>query len=243
MKNLLERYLGRGFSEGEGEGGSAAAGGTTILTAGTPAAPDGTTDDQSKPNPIVEKGTDGVTNPDPNVKKPDGQIDEKKDDGKPDDKAKTENEYLGAVEAYEIVTPEGFEVDADIKTEFETTAKEIGLSQKGVEKLVGIQTKLQEKQAERTAEMVKGWAEDVKRDKELGGKDFDAKAAIGRQFLADFGNEQVSVLLDRTGLGNHPEVVRMFYRAGVATGEARAEKGSGGGDKRDHAEILYGGDK
>lgn len=215
----------------------ASATGETILTAAKPG-PDITPDDQTKPNPLVEKGTDGVTEPDPNVKKPDGLADEKKDDGKPDEAA---NEFLGAPEGdYEFTTPEGFEVDEDIKGEFATAAKEIGLSQKGAERLVGIQTKLQEKQAERTAALIKGWGEDVKKDKELGGNDFEAKMAGARQFLADFGNEQVGVLLDSTGLGNHPEVIRLFYRASQATGEARAEKGATVGSKADAADILYG---
>lgn len=211
--------------------------GTTILTEKTA---DATPDDQTKPNPLVEKSTDGVTKPDPNVKKPDGLADEKKDDGKPDDKAKSENEYLGAVEEYDIKTPEGFDVDEEIKGEFTAAAKEIGLSQKGVERLVAIQTKMEENQAKRTAELIKGWGEDVRKDKEIGGKDFDANAAAGRQFLADFGNEKVSVLLDKTGLGNHPEVVRMFVRAGKAMGEARAEKGTNANGKQDAADILYG---
>lgn len=245
MTKLLMEYLGRGACEGEAEGGSGAgaggegaAGGQTILTEKGPA--DATVDDQTKPNPLVEKSTDGVTKPDPNVKKPDGLADEKKDDGKPDDKAKSENEYLGAVETYDIKTPEGFEVDEEIKGEFTTAAKEIGLSQKGVERLVAIQTKMEENQAKRTADLVKAWGEDVRKDKEIGGKDFEANAAYGRQFLADFGNEKVGVLLDKTGLGNHPEVVRMFVRAGKAMGEARAEKGGNSNDKKDAAEILYG---
>lgn len=249
MKTLLTHYLGRGFMEGENEGGSGAAtgdtppagegatqqvGGTTILTA-----------------PIVPK--EKVAEPEAKsaeVLAAEAKAAEEAAKGKEGegDKAKKEepaNEFLGWDDKIEIATPEGYEVDDEIKVEFMTAAKEIGLSQKGAERLVGIQTKLQEKQAERTAQLIKDWDKQARTDKEIGGKDFDANAAHGRQFLADFGNEKVSVLLDATGLGNHPEVVRMFIRAGKAMGEAQAHKGDGKGATVDKAteiaNVLYDG--
>jgi len=153
---------------------------------------------------------------------------------------KPANDYLGAPETYDLKTPEGYEIDAEVKTEFETTAKEIGLSQKGAEKLVAIQTKLQEKQAERTAETIANWAKDVKADKELGGNDYDAKMAVARESLSTFGDEELGVLLDKTGLGNHPSMIRFMYRAGKSMGEGRAERGGASGAKEDAATILYG---
>lgn len=159
--------------------------------------------------------------------------DDKKDGDKP------ANEYLGAPEAYDIKTPEGFQVDETIKGEFESAAKEIGLSQKGVERLVAIQTKLQENQATKTAELVKKWGEDIKADKELGGNDYQAKAAKAVEFRKAFFSDDAKALLDKSGLGNHPEIVRGFYRAGMAMGEAIAHKG-GASQQQDAATILYG---
>lgn len=157
---------------------------------------------------------------------------------KPEDKPAV-NELLGAPETYDLKTPEGYEIDADVRTEFETTAKEIGLSQKGAEKLVAIQTKLQEKQAERTANTIASWAKDVKADKELGGNDYDAKMAVARESLATFGDEDLGVLLDKTGIGNHPAMIRFMYRAGKAMGEGTASRGGAPGGKVDAASVLY----
>lgn len=202
--------------------------GSTILTQAGVEPPPAPSKEQTQP--------DGQPTPEQEGEKKEG---EKTGDPSKEDK-KVENEYLGAVEAYDIKTPEGFEVDEDIKGEFTTAAKEIGLSQKGVERLVSIQTKLQENQAARTAAMVKDWDKQTRADKEIGGKDFEANAASAREFLSQFADEDVNVLLDRTGLGNHPAVVKMFVRAGKAMGEAKVMKGDHGNGKPDAATILYG---
>lgn len=234
MQKMLDKYLGRGAMEGEAEGGSNAAGGAE---AGAEAAAGSTILTAAPPAPKDEKTVpEGEKTAEQEGAEKEG---DKTGDAAKDDK-KVENELLGAVETYDIKTPEGYDVDDEIKGEFTTAAKEIGLSQKGVERLVGIQTKLQERQAERTAALVKDWDKQARSDKEIGGKDFEANAAYGRQFLADFGDEQVSVLLDKTGLGNHPAVVKMFIRAGKAHGEATTSKGASTGSKQDAATVLYG---
>lgn len=233
MKALLERYLGRGALEGEHEGGSAAAAGDGAAASTEAQAAAGTT--------ILTEKKDGDGKEAEKKPEQEGQEKEKEKTGeveKKDDKAA--NDFLGAVEAYDIKTPEGYDVDEEIKGEFTTAAKEIGLSQKGVERLVAIQTKMQENQAARTAAMVKDWDKQTRADKEIGGKDFEANAASAREFLSQFADEDVNVLLDRTGLGNHPAVVKMFVRAGKAMGEAKVMKGDTAKGKPDAATILYG---
>lgn len=206
----------------------ATATGTTILTE-KPAAAAAEAPAEFKPDPAKTDEENAAAKAEHDAKaKP---VEAKKED-KP-------NDLLGAPETYDLKTPEGFEIDADVKTEFETTAKEIGLSQKGAEKLVAIQTKLQEKQAERTAATIAGWAKDVKADKELGGNEYDAKMSVARESLAAFGDEQLSVLLDKTGIGNHPAMIRYMYRAGQAMGEGKFHRGGAQVGKQDAASILY----
>lgn len=205
-----------------------AATGATILTE-KPAAAAAEAPAEFKPDPAKTNEENAAAKAEHDAKaKP---VEAKKED-KP-------NEFLGAPETYDIKTPEGFEVDPDVKTEFETVSKEIGLSQKGAERLVAIQTKLQEKQAERTAATIASWAKDVKADKELGGNEYDAKMAVARESLAAFGDESLGVLLDRTGIGNHPAMIRFMYRAGLAMGEGKAHRGAVATGKPDAASILY----
>lgn len=229
---------GSGDPPAGGDGATQQVGGTTILTAPIvakePVKEEAAGGDKVEPTAEEKAAAEAAA----------AKAKEGDDKGDKDKKEEAANEFLGWSDDIDIKTPEGFEVDDEIKGEFMTAAKEIGLSQKGAERLVGIQTKLQERQAAATAKLIEGWAKDVKADKEIGGKDYDANTAAGRQFLADFGNEQVAVLLDKTGLGNHPEVVRMFVRAGKAMGEARAEKGDKSAGKTDKAteisNTLYG---
>jgi len=163
-----------------------------------------------------------------------GAKEEKKKTGEPD------NKYLGAPDTYDLKTPEGFEVNPEIKGEFETTAKEIGLSQEGASKLVELQGKLYARQAEAVATQITEWGKQVKGDKELGGNDHDAKMGKAIAFRDAFFTPEVKTLLDKTGLGNHPEIVRGFYRAGEAMGEAITHKGGASTGKQDAATILYG---
>lgn len=210
-----------------GVDGAAPAAGTTILTEKPSAAAEAPAEFKPDPAKTDEENAAAKAEHDAKAK----PVEAKKED-KP-------NEFLGAPETYDIKTPEGFEVDPDVKTEFETVSKEIGLSQKGAERLVAIQTKLQEKQAERTAATIAGWAKDVKADKELGGNEYDAKMAVARESLAAFGDEQLGVLLDKTGIGNHPAMIRFMYRAGVAMGEGKVHRGAAATGKPDAASILY----
>lgn len=62
---------------------------------------------------------------------------------------------------------------------------------------------------------------------EWGGQ-FDAKIEVAKRALVQFGGQGVADLMTETGLGNHPEVVKMFARIGEAIAEDKPA-GMGGG--------------
>jgi hypothetical protein len=49
------------------------------------------------------------------------------------------------------------------------------------------------------------------------GGGFDANLGLARQALQRFGDDELRQLLNRSGLGDHPAVLRAFARAGRAT--------------------------
>lgn len=61
---------------------------------------------------------------------------------------------------------------------------------------------------------VKGWETSVKGDAELGGANYDATTTLANKVLKKFGSEDLSKFLKETGIGSHPEFVRVFHRIG-----------------------------
>jgi len=154
-----------------------------------------------------------------------------------DDKSDLIGAPDGDYEDFEV--PEGFELAGDVKTEFDEVSRELNLSDAGRKKLVEMQAKLYNKQAEAHADRVAEWGESAKSDKIVGGAEFDANVGVARANIKQCGDAELKELLETTGIGNHPAFIRYAYRNGKATGEAGVEPG-GGHAEEDAATILYG---
>lgn len=74
-------------------------------------------------------------------------------------------------------------------------------------------------QQEAALAQVNEWSAQSKADKEFGGDRFDANLAIAKKSMLAFASPALVELLNTTGLGNHPEVIRMFYKSGLAISE------------------------
>lgn len=60
------------------------------------------------------------------------------------------------------------------------------------------------------------------------GRAFDDHLHAAKKALREVGGEGVMKVLDETGLGNHPEIVRMFAKLGMERGEAGLKGGTAG---------------
>lgn len=71
------------------------------------------------------------------------------------------------------------------------------------------------------ADIRKDWAEKSRSDEEFGGNPdkLNANVALGLRFRDRFGTPALTELLNMTGIGNHPEVIRLFVKAGKAISE------------------------
>ncbi|NDF13320.1 MAG: hypothetical protein EB060_10970 [Proteobacteria bacterium] len=150
-----------------------------------------------------------------------------------------------AAELADFVAPEGVQLDSEAATEFKNLAKELGLKQEGAQKVADIGFKLAQKWGEKQAEQVSAakaaWIEGTKSDKEFGGDKLNENLAVAKKALDTFGTPELRTLLNESGLGNHPEIIRAFFRAGKAISEDRFVTGSAPkqtGDK-DLAKSLY----
>ena len=146
--------------------------------------------------------------------------------------------------AFEVKLPEGFEPDVETLKTFKTTAIEAGIkpeqAQKFLELHATVLRAVEKKSVERMEAQEKAWVESVKADKEIGGADFKKNLATAGRAVRLFGGDPLRKLLDETGLGNHPELVRAFFRAGKAIAEDTvAGSIGGGGPKVDPLQEMY----
>lgn len=145
-----------------------------------------------------------------------GQGEGKAGEGKPDGSGTPE-----VPEKYELAAPEGIELEAAAVTEFSALAKDLKLSQADAQKLADVAVKWQQRQLEAHANTVKGWVEQSKTDKDFGGDAFDKNLAVAQKAIETFGTPGLKEMLNVTGFGNHPEVIRAFYNAGKAISEGK----------------------
>lgn len=158
-----------------------------------------------------------------------------------DQKADPGKSAVAAPEKYEFKTAEGQELDAEAVKAFEPIAKELNLSNEQAQKLVDvygskIMPKVVEQQAAQWQQQIEQWAEQVKADKDLG---TDVSIGAAQKAMDKFGSPELKQYLNETGLGNHPELVRIFANIGKAMSEDGLVTGNSGGAKS-AADVLFG---
>lgn len=128
---------------------------------------------------------------------------------------------------YDFKMPDGMELDAEIGETLKEFAKEKNLSAEEAQKLVDLGVKMREKEAAAYQIEQTKWVEQIKADPEMGGAQLEANVAVAKKAVEAFGTPELKQLLDSTGFGNHPEVVRTFYKIGKAISEDKLVVGQG----------------
>ncbi|MGL4232688.1 MAG: hypothetical protein ACRCWJ_15090 [Casimicrobium sp.] len=157
------------------------------------------------------------------------------------DKAKAEFKPHGAPEGdYELTMPEGVELDKSMLEAFNPVAKELDLSNAGAQKVAeffiekvqpqiaeqfvkGIEADVENQKADwakTTKELIVSDAQAEKpEDRVFDGSNFEAVTKTSARALDRFGSPELRQLLDASGLGNNPEVVKFTYKIGKLIGE------------------------
>jgi hypothetical protein len=196
---------------------------------------------EATPNPApegAESGASAEANAEAPAATPEGGT-----DGKPDAAP------AGAPETFADFTfPEGVQPDEGLLEEFLTLAKELNLSQDQAQKLVDLQSGGLQKMAEAITEKIEAdkhaemaeWDKEAKADKEFGGDKFEESMLEAKKAALKFGTEELLEVLDATGVGSHPELVRFFVRVGKALGDDKMLFGNAQQvTEKSAAEILF----
>lgn len=151
----------------------------------------------------------------------------------------------GAPEEYaDFTMPEGMEVNKPFLDAAQPVLKELGLSQIQAQKLIDMyagQVQADSKaNSDSHNQVVKDWVNEAKSDKEIGGDKFDENVGIAKRGIDKFGTPKLVEVLEQTGLGSHPEFIRLFTRVGklITEDDPGGSEAASTSEKTD-AETLY----
>ena len=127
-----------------------------------------------------------------------------------------ETKAESAPEKYELTPAEGAVYDPAVIEAYTDVARELNLSNESAQKLLDkVAPVMVARQAEQIAAIQEGWRAETTADKEVGGANLEVNLGVAKKALEAFGTPELSTLLKESGLGNHPEVIRLLYRAGT----------------------------
>lgn len=130
----------------------------------------------------------------------------------------------GAPEKYaDFKLPEGVKLEDADKAAFETTAKDLGLTQeqaqKFVERELSIRAAAPAAQKQQLEQITTLWTEQAKADPLIGGTDHAKHLAVAKTGMEKHASAELQDLLSKTGLGAHPEVIKHFFNLGKASSQ------------------------
>lgn len=135
----------------------------------------------------------------------------------------------GAPESYQFELPEGFELNGEVAEQFTAWAKDLDLPQDKAQAVAAMGAELVQKaqaaQQEAWQAQVADWRKEVETDKEVGGPALAENLGFAARAIDTFAPELREVL-DSSGLGNHPVLVKAFIRIGKAISEDRLVGGA-----------------
>lgn len=193
-----------------------------------------------EPAPAKQDAPANGDNPAPTGTEPSKTGDKANTEPKGDDKKPVNI----APEKYEFTAGKDQELDAEAVAAFEPIARELGLSNEQAQKIVDvygstIMPQIMKQQNEAWQKQTTEWAETVKADKELGSTESIGNA---QKAMDQFGTPELKQYLNDSGLGNHPELFRIFSRIGKAMSEDGFVSGSSE-NSRSAADVLFGDSK
>lgn len=159
--------------------------------------------------------------------------------GQQQTETKPEGKQPGEEVKYDFKAPEGMELNQPMLEQFTALAKEMKLPAEQAQKVVDLAVKAEQARMEEHSKLVKGWADEVKGDKEIGGDKLTENLATAKKAL-DLGPPELKALLNDSGLGNHPAVVKWAIAVGKALSEDKfVPAGQAAPAKGDVASRLY----
>lgn len=120
-------------------------------------------------------------------------------------------------------------VDEVVVQAYSDVVKELNLPHEQAQAVIDrVLPVMQQQQQEVLAKARTDWVQAARSDREFGGERLGESLSIAKKAMETFGSPELRELLDTSGLGNHPEIIRAFYRAGKGLHQDRVVTGGRG---------------
>ena len=120
------------------------------------------------------------------------------------------------------------EDDEGILDNYKQFSHENGLNQEQAENILGLYNDIQEEEFNDHEQSIKDLEVQTTIDLQREwGRNFDGNMDYAKRAYAQFASPELSEVLDGTGLGNHPEMIRAFSKIGQMLGEESLAVGTG----------------
>ncbi|QGP80009.1 peptidase [Sphingobium sp. CAP-1] len=248
----MERRVGRFMRAPDHPTGDPAPAGTPPADPSAAADPASAADPAPAGDPPANPG-ETMLGGEPEGKTKGGDPDSPDDEGGKD-KSDAAAALIGAPESYAFDLGEGVNFDQEAFDLVEPVLREMDLSQDAAGRIVGayaekvlpmLQQRAEAQATQAGEELRADWAKQTMADTEVGGTKLAESKAMAARAMAHFlpqGEEgqRFRTFLNESGLGNHPEMMRILARAGRELGEATADKGTTAKEALSSAEKFYG---
>lgn len=140
-------------------------------------------------------------------------------------------------EKYDLKLPENSILDSGVVDQLAAIAKQNGFSNEQAQKILDEQSAAVSQAVQDRATK---WVEQLKSDKELGPQ-LSRKVELASRVVNRFGSEELKQELNRSGFGNHPELVRILSRIGEAMAEdSLINPSTPPKERKPTSEVFYG---
>jgi hypothetical protein len=114
------------------------------------------------------------------------------------------------------ILPDWVQYDEKMETVFKAMAHKVGLHPRQAQ---GLLDGYIEVQAQRLNEYTKMTEEGVGKLKTEWGANFDKNISMATRAVKELGGDELKSILEETGLGNHPTLIKLFVKLGESMGE------------------------
>jgi len=162
-------------------------------------------------------------------------------EGKPKTGEEGGEKKPGAPEKYaDFKVPEGVTVNPETLKTFQEKAKALNLTQEQAQEFVDLQSALVTRTRQEAVDTFNKLRGEWKSESEKLMKAQPEKSiGLVAQARDKFATPELIKILDESGLGDHPEMVRLFIKLGGAIADDTVVDGGKGGGERSAADVLY----
>lgn len=156
----------------------------------------------------------------------------------------TEAETVDGPIEYTFELPEGISMADETLEGLKSLAGDLKLDQAGADKVKDLGVEMLKKwetaNTEALETMKSDWADSAKADEEIGGAKFDENLAGARSAMEKFATPELKTFLNESGLGNHPEMIRLFWKLNAQISDDALVAGDAAPVPKTRAEVLFG---